>query len=231
MLLPEKRTRDNIGIATLEQAVLWSLQQLRQGLTKAETENDTAIVQTLEDNVFYLENRTEGTGDPQQKVTYIVIKLKIPYNSESFNQRGGDLLSNIEEISQETFFYDGLALDSSKTLIREPENITTMEQFLVWSSMSWVLLNKEGNDKWDSEGIFTFFDNADPPSFTATLNFPLDFCVYGKTQNLLSALESKFPTINRSLISVHESELTAVVPYPLGNNTIMGNNTILAVVN
>ena len=91
MQLIPKESRDQFGIDTFERAIIFSLQQIKQGNELLE-QNDKTPLSNLD---YFVENKQDTNG---LKST-LTIKAKILYDRSEFNQRSGDYLKSIQDIS------------------------------------------------------------------------------------------------------------------------------------
>ena len=224
MQLISKELRDQIGIDTLERAIIFSLQQIKQGNELLEENKKTSLT-NLD---YFVENKQDTNG---LKST-LTIKAKIPYDRSEFNKRSGDYLQSIQEISTNPVDYKGenlsVTVDNTAIIPPEPEFVDTVEKYFVWASSSWVFQNKNTDTDWLKNGKFSFLDNATTPVYSCELILPIDFDMYGVTQNLLQAVTQKIKNLDYNLLRV-KSDFEAISNDKniVGNEAIFGNEFIV----
>ena len=224
MQLISKELRDQIGIDTLERAIIFSLQQIKQG--NELLEEDKKISLTNLD--YFVENKQDTNG---LKST-LTIKAKIPYDRSEFNKRSGDYLQSIKEISDNSVDYKGenlsATVDNTAVIPPEPEFVDTIEKYFVWATSSWIFQNKKTDTDWLKNSKFSFLDNATPSAYSCELILPIDFDIYGVTQNLLQAVIQKVKNLDYNLLRVKSDFETISSDINIvGNEAIFGNEFIV----
>ena len=224
MQLIPKESRDQFGIDTFERAIIFSLQQIKQANELLE-QNDKTPLSNLD---YFIENKQDTNG---LKST-LTIKAKIPYDRSEFNQRSGDYLQSIQDISTNSVDYKGDNLtataDNTAIIPPEPEFVDTVEKYFVWASSSWILQNKKTDTDWLKNGKFSFLDNANPSVYSCELILPIDFDIYGTTQNLLLAVSQKIRNLDYNLLRV-KSDFDTISNDEniVGNEAIFGNEFVV----
>lgn len=198
MQLTTKNQRDLIGIDSLERGIVFALTQIRNAMIK-DNEDVSKIL-------IFQEIVQEVSGT----IVQLIIDVKLPYDSNIFNSKGGDCFDSIKEVSIQPVDYQGITLQSTigntALIPPEPSNIDTVEKYLAWCLSSWISMNKQQNlTTWASLGYFSFLEEAKPASFSAKVSLKFDYETFNKTNNLIQSVIQSVKYLDPSIINADDN--------------------------
>ncbi len=145
-ILPTKTERDNLNLDRLDKAFVWACLKLRSHVLSAlnpanavNGNNKYSKYISISHDLF---NLTNGIKDP-----ILNLRIKLPYDSSSFLSNGGNILGYIKEIA------DSFNTDNSqtfyksvnKTIISEPNTISSLEKYVYWLALQIISTNYANN--------------------------------------------------------------------------------------
>ena len=167
-----------IGAALLLRATNKNaLQAIKDGVAKEEV---TQLDPTLLDKAIEIGYKPVANGD--EILALLTIGVKFYYSPSELLQSGMNIVENLIPFS---LLPPSTFVTSSSSLVLEPlppeppDEIESLEQFFLY------YVNLLGEHTYPDIKYFgsQLFDSATPPYFSVTVNLPLDYRVYCRTQN------------------------------------------------
>lgn len=115
-VLISKSERDTIGIDSFERAIIWS------GCLILSTKNE---VSTNYDKNYQINIDSENSE--------VILSINLPLDMSLYWSSMSNIISAVQSISDLTVAYTGTNLSKNKVLETEPNTVTNLERYFVWS--------------------------------------------------------------------------------------------------